>query len=173
MEFRNKVGQLDRDKQIIVDLVSGLTQEQAAWKPSPNRWSTLEALNHIIDIEVEDFRHDFYITLFTPEEEWPHFDELQWITSRSYNDRNIKESIKDFIYERDKSADWLVGLGNPDLFTSHSGKGFKGTPMRLGDIIVSWTAHDMFHIRQLALLQWDILNKWAQPYESKYSGFYI
>ncbi len=176
MEFRNKVEHLERNKRIIVDLVTGFTQEQAAWKPSPNRWSVLEALNHTIDIEIEDFRHDFHLILFHPEKEWPHFDEQKWITSRSYNDRDIANSIKRFIYERETSVKWLyeLGLHSPDLYKEHSGKGFSGdTPMRLGDVLVSWTAHDMFHIRQLTLLHWEILKKWALPFTPKYSGFYI
>jgi hypothetical protein len=43
--------------------------------------------------------------------------------------------------------------------------------MRLGDVLASWIAHDLFHIRQLALLQRDILDRREAPYQSGYSGF--
>ena len=43
--------------------------------------------------------------------------------------------------------------------------------MKLGDVLASWVAHDLFHLRQLALLQWDILQKRSEPYSPAYSGF--
>jgi hypothetical protein len=173
MSFNKQVEKLISNKKIIEELVTGISQEQAGWKPAPDRWSVLEALNHIIDIEIEDFRHNFNMILFNPEEKWPSFEELGWITSRKYNERDFSESINKFITEREKSVAWLKGLEKPDLNAIHSGNGFNGKRMRAGDVLISWIAHDLFHIRQLALLNWDILNKWGGPFSSKYSGFFV
>jgi hypothetical protein len=173
MDFEKKVDQLSRNKTVLVELIKGISQEQSVWKPDHDRWSVLEALNHVIDIEIEDFRYIFNIILNNPEKKWPSFDEIEWITSREYNNREIKQTLQNFIIERDKSITWLKKMGNPNLDAIHSGNGFKGKRMKAGDVLVSWIAHDLFHIRQLTLLKWDILNEWSKPFSPAYSGFFI
>lgn len=43
------VALLDRGQAILDDLVSGMTEEQAAFRPSPNEWSTREVLQHLAE----------------------------------------------------------------------------------------------------------------------------
>ena len=83
----------------------------------------------------------------------------------------VVETIGILIGERNKSLAWLRGLENPDLDTLHSGLGFKGKPLRAGDVLVGWVAHDLFHIRQLSLLRWEVLCRWSKPCSPEYSGF--
>lgn len=173
MNYNEYITLLERNKTIIVELLKGITQEQAAWKPASDRWSILEALNHLIDIEIEDFRHIFNMILTNPEEKWPSFNELHWISSRKYNEKDLKQSINNFITERNKSIQNLMELKNPDLNATHSGNGFKNKKMKAGDALAAWIAHDLFHIKQITILNWDILNESSKPYSTKYSGFYI
>ena len=167
--------QLDKNKTVIINLVANITQEQAVWRPTgrhtETRWTMLETVNHLLDIEAEDFRYDLELILFRPEESWPNFNIEEWRVGRKYNDRNLDESIELFLEERNKSSRWLNDLESPDLDALHSGRGFEGEPLRAGDILIGWVAHDLFHIRQLCLLRWDILNEWSKPYSPKYSGF--
>ena len=171
MDFCMHVDQLNRDKGIIRDLVANISQEQAVWRPAETRWTLLEAINHLLDIETEDFRHDLELILFHPEDSWPNFSIERWRIERKYNERNLEESIQNFIGEREKSVKWLKEMKSPDLNAVHSGKGFEGEKMRAGDVLISWVAHDLFHIRQLSLLCWDILNEWSKPFSPEYSGF--
>lgn len=46
-----------------------ITEEQSRWKPVEDRWSILEILNHIIYIEIEDFRYNFDLILHNPDME--------------------------------------------------------------------------------------------------------
>jgi hypothetical protein len=172
MDYRSYISELSNNKLVIYNLIKDLTPPLASWKPDTDRWSVLETLSHIIDIEIEDFRYDLNMILFTPEEEWPHFDEMLWVTSREYNKRSFFEMLDKFMRERDKTITWLEELKNPDLNARHSGKGFKSDPKSAGDILVSWAAHDLFHIRQLALLNYDILDEFSKPFSPSYSGFY-
>jgi hypothetical protein len=173
MEFKAHVDQLKRNSEIIVSLSANVTQEQACWRPAKTRWTMLEALNHLVDIEVEDFRCEFEMVLNNPGESWPRFSIERWRIERKYNEKILDDSIRRFTSEREKSTQWLEKLKEPDLDLRHSGKGFRGAPMRAGDILVSWLAHDLFHIRQLSLIRWYILNEWSKPYSPRYSGFRI
>jgi len=38
---------LVRSKQALVDAVDGVTEQQASWKPAPERWSILEYVEHL------------------------------------------------------------------------------------------------------------------------------
>lgn len=172
MNYLENIDQLKNNTHIIVDLLQNTSQEQAEWKPKKDRWSILEVVNHITDIEINDFRHIFNMVLTNPEENWPEFDEQEWIVSKNYNGRDLKESLESLQKERNTSVSFLINLDQPDLETLHSGNGIGGNRMSLGDILASWIGHDLFHIRQLALLNWDILKKWSMPYSPNYSGFF-
>ena len=171
MAYLTAIDDLRRNKSSMIELSSSVSQERAAWKPDSDRWSLLEVINHLADIENEDFRTDFELVLFRPEAPWPSFNIHEWLVERQYNERRIGESIDRFEKEREKSLHWLRGLEVPDLGTMHSGNGFAHSPMSAGDVLVSWIAHDLFHIRQIALLRWDILNAFEKPYNPIYSGF--
>lgn len=172
MKYSEYVKQLKADQRIFTDLLNSIDPDRAQWKPDEERWSVLEIINHLADIEVEDFRSNFELILFHPEDPWPHYDEIEWITSRKYNEQNLLETMKRFMRERDKSILWLERLKNPDLEKYHLGNESSGVKKRAGDILSSWIAHDLFHMRQLVLIQYDILNKSVSPYSTTYSGFY-
>jgi len=172
MNYMERVNQLKNNRLVFTKLLSGINREDAVWKPDPDRWSVLEIICHMIDIEIVDFRYDLDLILFHPEDPWPHFDEMEWVTSRKYNQRDFDQMVEQFSLERKKTIKWLIELDDPDLTALHSGNEFKGEKKSAGDILISWLAHDFFHIRQLVLLSYDILNKTSEPYSSSYSGFY-
>ncbi|MFW6366081.1 MAG: DinB family protein [Spirochaetota bacterium] len=173
MTFEEIIVQLENNVPVIRSLTENMTQAQASWKADPERWSVLEIINHINDIEVEDFRHCLDLVLFHPDTEWPSFDETAWITERSYNGRNFQDSIHEFVHERAITLRWLAELESPDMNATHSGTGFSGDPMRAGDLMLAWAVHDLFHIQQLALLKRDILSEWGKPFSPAYSGFSV
>ncbi|MDA3899408.1 MAG: DinB family protein [Spirochaetes bacterium] len=173
IELQMSILQLEANKNIVKNLLKNVSQEQAAWKPKKDRWSLLEVLNHLTDIETEDFRYNFNLILFEPSKDWPSFNEMEWITSRKYNERDVKASLQNFEKERTASINLLKDLKNPDLYSMHLGNGLKNIEMHAGDLIASWIGHDLFHIRQMSLLNWDILNKWSAPFTPEYSGFHI
>ena len=172
MTYSEYINCLRNNRKVFNSLFQNIHGDMACWKPAPDRWSVLEIACHITDIEVEDFRYDFELILFHPEDPWPHFDEMEWVISRNYNKQNYSETIERFLEEREKSIHWLEKMDNPDLGQLHSGNEFKGHNKSAGDILSSWIAHDLFHIRQLSLIQYEILCESSAPYSTSYSGFY-
>jgi hypothetical protein len=165
------IEQLTRSRDVLALMLAGFRTEDAAWKPDPDRWSALEIVNHLADIENEDFQTDLYIIFYRPDDPWPSFDIIEWVTERRYNERNFPESVNRFLSERNESIKRLKSLKGLDQDAVHSGNGFRNTPLKVGDILASWIAHDLFHLRQIALLQWDLLRRRSEPYSPTYSGF--
>jgi hypothetical protein len=131
-------------------------------------------INHLVDIEREDFRTDLRLILEAPDKPWPRFSIETWRIEREYNGRDLVKSAREFAAERAKSVKWLKSLAKPDLNAVHTGSGGpRGMKMKAGDVIAAWIAHDLFHIRQIALGKWHILKDSSVPFSPAYSGFRI
>jgi hypothetical protein len=140
----------------IRSLASGLSPEAARWKPAPDKWSILEVINHLVDEEVEDFRARLDVLIHRPEEEFARIDPTGWVTARAYAERELEESVQRFGAERERSLQWLGSLENPKLdnVRTHPSAG----EMSGRQMLASWTAHDLLHVRQLARLRYERLS---------------
>ena len=151
-------------------LASGLSAEQARWKPDPASWSALEVVNNLYDEEREDFRVRLDILLHRQADVWPPIDPQGWVTARRYNERDLAESLGNFLAERRKSLEWLEGL---DALRAPDWEAAITNPfgtMRAGDMFTAWVAHDMLHLRQLAELLYLYHRETVKPYEVEYAG---
>lgn len=161
------INRFSKNCEVFEGLVRGTTLEQARWKPTPDKWSSLEVVNHLYDEEREDFRQRIELVLADPLQPWPPIDPRGWATSRGYNERKLDESLDNFLAERAKSLIWLGQLSQPNWQNSNEGP--NGT-LRAGDLLASWLAHDFLHIRQLARLNWQYVGAMAEPYQTTYGG---
>ena len=167
MELEFLTNQMGKHAESIQSLTAGITAEQARWKPDTKAWSILEVINHLYDEERADFRVRVALTLQQAAEPWPPINPEGWVTERLYNQRDLAQSVEDFLAERQKSLDWLRGLKAPNWQASVTvpfGKFFAG------DILAAWVAHDLLHLRQLVELHWAYTLQAAQPYHVNYAG---
>jgi DinB superfamily len=148
-------------------LAEGVSAEQARWRPDPASWSLLEVINHLYDEEREDFRVRLNLILHHPAGPWPPIDPKGWVTARGYNQRDLAESLANFLAERRKSLEWLESLGEPDWEAKVEDP--RGA-LRAGDMFAAWVAHDGLHLRQLTELHYLYLRERSQPYEVGYAG---
>ena len=167
MKPETAVEQLRYQGQAITVLTAGLTEEEARFKPDPESWSILEVLNHLVDEEVLDFRRHLGHTLFTPDERWPEIDPEGWVNETHYNESQLAETLQKFKSEREKSIAWLLGLSTPDWDASVS---MPWGSLSAGDILASWLAHDLLHLRQIIALRYHLTASQCQPYEVTYAG---
>ena len=140
---------------VFAALVAGVGEEQARWKSAPDQWSILEVVNHLADEEVEDFRTRLDLTLHRPEEAWPRIDPPKWAVERRYNERLLTESFERFLAYRRESLAWLASLRAPNWERAHQHPRFG--PIRAGDLMISWVAHDHIHVRQINRLHREFL----------------
>jgi hypothetical protein len=152
---------------VFESLLAGIAGEQASWKPEPTQWSLLEVVNHLADEEAEDFRRRLELTLTDPVEPWPSIDPLGWVTARGYLDRELGASCTRFLSERARSVAWLRQL-RPDLERAHQHPTIG--PLKAGDLLASWLAHDLIHIRQITRLHYRWLERQVAPYTLAYAG---
>lgn len=152
---------------VFENLAQGVSLEQARWKPSPEKWSFLEVVNHLYDEERDDFRARLDSLLHHPERKWPPIDPQGWALERGYNEREFAESLARFLEERRKSIAWLKELKEPHLENEYEHT--QGI-ISAGDLLASWLAHDFLHIRQLARLHWQYLNFLCTPFKTAYAG---
>lgn len=168
MNLEYFIERLSTNRQVFEGFVRGTSLEQARWKPSSDKWSILEVINHLYDEEREDFRQRLDLVLTDPEQTWPRIDPQNWVTTRRYNERDLDTSLNNFFTEREKSLSWLSQLAAPNWQNRHEHP--DGRAITAGDLLASWLAHDYLHIRQLAGLHWQYAGVIAEPYQTTYGG---
>ena len=158
----------EHNMQAISALVAAVDETQARWKPAPDEWSILEVIHHLYDEEREDFRPRLDLTLHHPDLPWPPNEPMAKVTERRYNEQDLDKTLTAFQSERAASLAWLGTLTAPDWARSHTVSPTR--TLRAGDLLVSWLAHDMLHLRQLAELHFQYTAHLAQPYGVDYAG---
>jgi hypothetical protein len=167
MDISPFLSQMADNAERIYLFTRNVPDEQARWKPAPDSWSILEVINHLYDEEREDFRVRLDIILHKPTEPWPPIDPAEWVTSRKYNERDLAQSVKNFLAEREHTLAWLRSLPGPNLeaiYTSPFGS------MSAGDMFAAMVAHDLLHLRQLVELHWAYTTQALRPYQNEYAG---
>lgn len=159
---------LAANAQVFRHLLADVPPEQARWKPAPEKWSLLEVINHLADEEREDFRTRVDLTLHHPGEPWPSIDPQGWVVAREYDRRDLGASLQDFLRERARSVEWLRSLEQADPAATYQHPKFG--PITAGDLLGSWLAHDLIHIRQMTRLHYEYLAQRVAPYSLGYAG---
>jgi len=167
MDFERAIEQMERQAQTIRSFTTDVGAEQARWRPSTGAWSMLEVIGHLIDEEREDFRYRLQWIWQHTNEPWALNDPPGWVSRRRYNERNVEESINTFLFERERSVVWLRELTAPDWNVVHAA---PWGPITSGDMLASWVAHDLLHIRQLVELHWAWTGGMLAPHRVEYAG---
>ena len=168
MDSRALIQRLDANRSVFATLLDGATDEQARWRPRPEKWSLLEVTCHLLDEEREDFRRRLELTLRDPKASWPPIDPPGWVKERRYQDRDFALTLEEFIAEREQSITWLQSIDDPDW--DHCFEHALLGELRAGDLLTSWVAHDFLHIRQIVGLHFGWASKVADPYTPDYAG---
>lgn len=167
MNVSHMIHQLETDAERFRALLTGVTSEQAHWRPDAQSWSLLETVCHLHDEEKLDFRVRIDFILHRPGEEVPSIDPQGWVLAHRYNERNLQVELDSFLTERRKSIEWLKGLEAPDWEATYQA---DWGSIRAGDIFAGWLAHDLLHMRQLLEHCWAYTNQQCAPYSTAYGG---
>jgi len=149
-------------------LLENISTEPAHWKPSPEKWSLLEIVNHLYDEEREDFRQRIMNIFEDPQKEWAPIAPVDWVKEKEYAKRDMKASLNDFLDERKKSIAWLKSLNSPNWKAVHIH--LKLGEMSAEKLLANWLAHDYLHIRQITFLHWGYLSHIAPSINLDYAG---
>jgi len=159
--------ELLKNANTIASLVDGMSNEEARWRSEPNKWSILEIVNHLHDEELKDFPLRLKYMLYYPEKTWPGIDPISWVIENSYNERDLFDSIKNFLSERENSVIWLKEIVDPNWETEYEASWGK---IKAGDMFAAWISHDLLHIRQIVNLKRLFYESKFGKYNSGYAG---
>ena len=169
MDLHAAVLRLRANAGVIRAQVEDVSEAQARWKPAPDQWSVLEVVAHLADEEELDFRTRLDFTLHRPGEAWPRIDPQRWVTERRYNEMDLRDTVERFVAGRVSSVAWLGGLTEPDWSAAYEHPRFG--PIRAGDLMGAWVAHDLIHVRQLNRLHRAWLEHTVAPgFSLEYAG---
>lgn len=167
MEIEHVTKRMEESAAVIRAAVAGITEEQARWKPDADTWSVREVMGHLWDEEKLDFRVRIDYTLRRPGETWPPIDPAGWVKERRYNEQALADSLAGFLEERQASLAWLRGLQAPDWAATYQA---PWGAITAGDLLASWLAHDLLHLRQLVELRWALITSELEPSSVRYAG---
>jgi hypothetical protein len=160
--------QLARSAEALRALSQGITAEAARWRPAVEKWSMVEVVAHLGDEEVSDFGARLERLLRDPLEAWPPIDPAGWCRERRYVERELGAEVERFLSARARSIEWLSGVRSIDGERAHQHP--KLGPLRAGDLLSSWIAHDLLHLRQLTGLHFAWNARELAPYSTAYAG---
>jgi hypothetical protein len=149
----------------IQQLIAGCTKDEFLWKPDEESWSILEVMLHLLYEERHDFRRLLDHMLHQPDQPWPArvpYPEPDEATP-------LQILWEAFAEERAASVAWLEKLERGINWSREIRMPWDDflTP---GDMLTSWAAHDLLHIRQLVELRYALTARASQPHSVAYAG---
>ena len=139
---------LEETPAILRGLMSELSEEDARWKPAPDRFSVAEVLAHLSHSEGHCYRArlDRFLA-----EEMPEFepDDAQMHLDL-YRDSDPEEDFGHFEDQRETNLELLRGLeANAG---SRKARHRAAGVITLSQMLHEWALHDLGHVRQIAEL---------------------
>ncbi len=149
-------------------LLTGVTDEQAYWKPTPERFSIAELLEHLSHVEAHYFRHHTDQILASANPEILPYDQNAFYKLGTYSNREAEESLAHWEEQRNDNVELLRGLEPAQL--SRTGLHTEVGEFTLGNLLNEWALHDLGHIRQLAeLVRAQLYYPEIGPFQTQYS----
>jgi hypothetical protein len=135
---------------IFRSLLMGVSDQQAYWKPEPDRFSIAELLEHLSHVEAHCFRIRVDEILASENPEFEPYDQNAYYAQGTYSNRDAEESFAHWEEQRDDNLELLRGL-EPKIL-SRTGRHRVLGEFTLGNLLNEWALHDLGHVRQMAEL---------------------
>lgn len=139
---------LEATPAILRGLMTGISEEDARWKPADDRFSIAEVLSHLSHSEWHCYRArlERFLT-----EERPEFepDDAQ-MHLELYKSGDPEEDFAHFEDQRETNVELLRGL--PEETGERKAMHKAAGEITLSQMLHEWALHDIGHIRQIAEL---------------------
>jgi|SRR5579883_607718 len=139
---------LEETPGILRGLMAEISEDDARWKPAPDRFSIAEVISHLSHTEGHCWRSrvDRFMAeerpTFQPDDAQMHLD--------LYRDADPEEDFAHFEEQREINIEYLRGLsaadGKRNAIHAEAGE------ITLDQMLHSWALHDLGHVRQIAEL---------------------
>ena len=139
---------LEATPDLLRGLMCELNEEDARWKPTPDRFSVAEVLAHLSHSEGHCYRLrlDRFLNEDRPELQ-P--DDAQ-MHLHLYRDADPEESLAHFEEQRETNLEFLRAL--PESDGARVALHREAGEITLSNMLHEWALHDLGHVRQIAEL---------------------
>jgi uncharacterized damage-inducible protein DinB len=130
----------------LASLIAGLSAEELARRPAPEKWSIQEIVAHLADDElVGGYR--MRMILSSPGTAIQAFDQDVWARAGRYNKIDASQSLEIFRILRRANLTLLRSLRTDEweLFGVHAERGIES----IRDIAMYFAGHDINHFKQI------------------------
>ncbi len=148
-ELNKSIEILERTPFIIESFLNGLSNQWLKNNEGPKTWSPYDILGHLIFGEKTDWMIRINIILgdsdnklFEPFDRFAQLDENQ--------NKNITEMLKEFHTLRHQNLEELKSLNIKEDGFSKTGIHPEFGSVTIGQLISTWTVHDLSHIAQIS-----------------------
>ena len=133
---------------ILRGLMCDLNEEDARWKPAPDRFSVAEVLAHLSHSEGHCYRMRLDRFMSEARPEFEPDDASLYLDL--YRDADPEEEFAHFEDQREANLAFLRGL--PESAGRRAALHRSAGEITLGQMLHEWTLHDLGHVRQIAEL---------------------
>src|SRR4051812_2207329 len=148
-------------------LMTGISEEQANWKPSADRWSLAEVLEHLSHVEGHLFRRRVELMTAQMDPKLEGYDQQEYAAAGTYSNREAEESFAHWEEQRADNIELLESL-EPSVLT-RGGMHVSLGRITIEDVLNTWAFHDFGHIRQVAeLVRAQLYYPKLGPFQAQY-----
>ncbi|MFB3829626.1 MAG: DinB family protein [Bryobacteraceae bacterium] len=144
------VRQLENTPEILRLLLDGLTEEDAGWKPAPDRFSIAEVIEHLSHVEGHCYRARLDATLEVDGAAWEAYEIEAYKAAGQFSGRSAEDSFDHWEEQRESNLELLNGL--EEGWEKRCGMHPRFGRVTLGELVNEWAYHDLGHVRQIAEL---------------------
>jgi len=131
-------------------LMGGLSDEEAQWKPAPDRLSIAEVLAHLSHIEGHCFRARFDSMVAATNPEVAPYLPLDLAREGVYSGSDAEESFAHWEEQREANVEFLQSL-DPKVLARTAQHPNLGL-ITAEDLLNAWAFHDLGQVRQITEL---------------------
>jgi hypothetical protein len=134
----------------LENLCALATPESLVWKPSPDRWSICEVLNHLVDVEALAVGLRAKRTLAEEMPLFVDYDRDARYAAGAYANDDGTRALENFRKAREESLAWLDTAEPADW--KRRGRHPAVGEVDFTQLLSLWAFHDLSHQRQIAEL---------------------
>lgn len=169
MSIDSAVESLTRFPMVLANLVRPLGDDIQKFARTSEDWSILQIVCHLADEEEFDFPVRIQLTL-DGSQSWPPIDPEGWATERNYSGQNLEEQLERFGALRKSALTQLSARGWEAIDWNSSYSHETIGELSAGDLLHSWAAHDILHLRQISKRLYEYNEVQANSFSTRYAG---
>lgn len=167
MNEKKVIKALSENLSVFKYLLKNQEKDKVQWKPNENSWSLLEVVCHLLDEEKYDFKARINHLFQYPNTPPPPIDPQGWVVEKAYYKQDYLKKVQEFFSERENSISWLNSLKKTAWENSFQHPHFGNMSASL--FLTNWLAHDYFHFRQIAKINYLYLQAFSK-HNLNYAG---